>query len=170
MEYPGNIKSILEDHGYDIGRITEKESDSPSGVIISQTPKAGTRKKEGTTVDIVISKGKEKPKVPTLTGMTVSDAKNAIVSAGFQVGNITYGESNVYKGGYVMNQQYTPGSELEKDKTIDLVVAKEPQPEPKPEPSQSDENQNNGGSEQGGENQDSGNQNQSQGENQGEGQ
>ena len=170
MEYPGNIKSILEDHGYELGRVTEKESDSPEGVVISQTPKAGTDKKEGTTVDIVISKGKEKPKVPTLTGMTVSDAKNAIVNAGFQVGNITYGESNVYKGGYVMNQQYTPGSELEKGKTIDLVVAKEHQPEPEPEPNQGGENQNNGGGEQGGETPDPGNQNPGQGENPGEGQ
>ncbi len=119
------IDALLAEYGYKLGSVSYKESDAEEGIIIEQTPSAGSSADEGSRVDIVVSKGKKKPTVPRLTGLSVEAAKSAITSAGFTVGEVIYGESNTYKAGVVMEQQYAEGTELAKGTSINIVVAKE---------------------------------------------
>ena len=66
--------------------------------------------------------------------MSLSEAKKAIVAEGFLVGNITYDYSDVYGNGYVMWQQYSANTEMDKGLPIDLEVSKgEEPPEPMPD-------------------------------------
>lgn len=127
------IDDYLESYGYSLGEVTERESDAEEGTIISQTPSAGRKAKRGSTVDIVVSKGKENPTVPSITGMTLDEAKNVLSGAGFGLGNVSYRESNIYSDGYIMEQQYSPGTKLEKGKSISVVVAKQKQEPVEPE-------------------------------------
>lgn len=150
-----DINAILQEYGYTLGSVTEEESDVEEGVIISQNPKAGSTAKSGSSIDIVVSKGKKKPQVPSLTGMTVDQAKAAIQSAGFTVGNISYGESNIYQGGLVMEQNPAAGSELEAGSAISIVVAKEQEvPQPPADNTNNNGNQQDNNPNAGGENQD----------------
>lgn len=138
------IESLLEQYGYRLGSVDYKESDSPEGIIIEQSPAPGTAAKEGTRVDIVVSKGSSKPKVPRIVGLSLEDAKAKLAQSGFSVGEIIFGESNVYKAGFVMEQQYSEGTELEKGTAINITVAKDRAPEPEPEPEPQPQPEENG--------------------------
>lgn len=121
-----DIEDILEDAGYELGIVKEVSSPEPEGTILEQDPNAGTSADKGTAINVTVSdgKGKEKGTVPSLTGMTLDQARSAIRSAGFEVGNVSYDESNVYGNGYVMWQQYAANTELDRGTTIDIEVSK----------------------------------------------
>ena len=125
MKYD-EVEKYLKKHGYKLGVVKEQTSTESAGTILSQDPEGGSSASKGARVNIVISdgKGKEKANVPSVTGMSLSQAKSAIASAGFTVGNITYDESNVYGNGYVMWQQYAANTQLDKGTSIDIEVSK----------------------------------------------
>ncbi|MBQ0005428.1 MAG: Stk1 family PASTA domain-containing Ser/Thr kinase [Clostridiales bacterium] len=126
-----NIEDYLKDYGYKLGVVKETTSTEPAGTITAQEPAAGSSLDKGSKINITISdgKGKEKGTVPSVTGKSLADAKTAIASAGFRVGNITYEESDAYGNGYVMWQQYAANTQLDKGTTIDIEVSKgSPQP------------------------------------------
>ena len=55
-----------------------------AGDVVSQSPKAGTSLKEGSTVNVVISGGKPNVSVPSLANMTCAQAATALQAAHFQ--------------------------------------------------------------------------------------
>ncbi len=62
-----------------MGNVSEDySSDVVSGHVMKQDPKADSKVKEGTKVNIVLSKGAEEGKVPKLDGMTAKEAEKAI--------------------------------------------------------------------------------------------
>ena len=121
-----DIASLLGQYGFSLGNVTYEESDKyDEGVIVSQNPSAGSNQKSGSSVSLVVSKGKkEKSKVPTLTGLTADQAVQALNDAGLDVGDISYEESNVYGKDYVMWQQYSAGTELKKGTTVSIKISK----------------------------------------------
>lgn len=120
------VEKYLKKYGYKLGVVKEQTSTQAAGTVLSQDPEGGADASKGSRVNIVISdgKGKEKATVPSVTGMSLAQAKAAISNAGFTVGNITYDESNVYGNGYVMWQQYAANTQLDKGTTIDIEVSK----------------------------------------------
>lgn len=120
------VEKYLKKYGYKLGVVKEQTSTQAEGTVLSQDPEGGADASKGSRVNIVISdgKGKEKATVPSVTGMSLAQAKAAIANAGFSVGNITYDESNVYGNGYVMWQQYAANTQLDKGTTIDIEVSK----------------------------------------------
>lgn len=121
-----DAKDVLAKYGYELGNIKETTSTEPKGVILEQTPTAGSSLDKESKIDVVVSdgKGKEKGVVPSVTGLTLEQAKKAIVSAGFSVGSVKYDESNAYGKGYVMWQQYAANTQLDKGTSIDIEVSK----------------------------------------------
>lgn len=120
------ISSILGQYGFTLGNVSYEESDKyDEGIIVSQSPSAGSNQKSGSSVSVVVSKGKkEKSKVPTLTGLTADQAVQALNEEGLEVGDITYEESNVYGKDYVMWQQYSAGTELKKGTSVSIKISK----------------------------------------------
>jgi beta-lactam-binding protein with PASTA domain/tRNA A-37 threonylcarbamoyl transferase component Bud32 len=55
-----------------------------AGDVVSQSPKAGVSKKQGSTITVVLASGKPDVTVPSLTGMTCAQANVALASAHFQ--------------------------------------------------------------------------------------
>lgn len=126
-----DLEKYLKDYGYKVGTVKETTSVEPAGVILEQTPTAGSSLDKESKIDVVVSdgKGKEKSVVPSVTGLNLADAKSEIRSAGFSIGSITYEESNAYGKGYVMWQQYAANTQLDKGTSIDIEVSKgAPQP------------------------------------------
>jgi len=122
-----SISSYLKARNFELGDVNYEKSDSyDKGQIISQTPSANSIKAQGSYVDIVVCSGPktEKASVPTLTGLTVDEAKAEIKDAGFTVGSVTYEESTVYGEGYVMWQEYDPGTKLKAKTSISIKVSK----------------------------------------------
>ena len=137
-----DISATLSQYGFVLGNVTYDESEKyDEGIIINQTPSAGSTSRAGSAINIVVSKGKkEKSKVPTLTGLTADQAVQALNKEGLQVGDISYEESNVYGKDFVMWQQYSAGTELKKGTSVSIKISKGI---PKvPEPQNPDNNEN----------------------------
>lgn len=121
------VEKILEEHGFILGTVTEDYSaEYEKGYIMGQDPGPGTEADKDTAVNIVVSQGKAKPKMPLLLGLTVDQAEAALADQGLVLGIPKYAESNLYEPGQVMEQQYPQGTELEAGTTVDIVIAKSP--------------------------------------------
>ncbi len=130
-----DVENYLKSYGYELGNIKTITSYEKEGMVLEQNPVAGSTLDKESTVDIVVSDGKgtEKAIVPSVTRMSLKDAKKAIQAAGFTVGNITYDYDSTIGKGYVIYQQYQANSQLDKGTSIDLQVSSGPEPEPEPE-------------------------------------
>ena len=121
------IEDILEEYGFTLGTVSEDSSSQyEKGYIMDQDPGPGTSADKDTAINIVVSQGKEKPKMPRLLGLTVDQAEAALNDQGLVLGIPKYAESNLYEPGTVMEQQYQEGTELEEGTTVDIVIAKSP--------------------------------------------
>ena len=131
-----DVAAFLESHGYVLGNVKTETSPEDKGTVLEQTPVAGSTLDKENKVDIVVSDGKgtEKAIVPSVTRMSLEDAKKAIQAAGFTVGNISYDWDESIGKGYVIYQQYQANSQLDKGTAIDLQVSSGPEPAPTPEP------------------------------------
>ncbi len=125
-------RATLEAKGFTLGSVTEEESDSPEGTVISQNPVAGTELESSQAVSVVISKGRSVKEVamPGLLGKSLDSAKAEIESAGLKVGSVTYGYSDDYPSGQVIEQQYSSGTSLEEGTSVGIKVSKGPEPQP----------------------------------------
>jgi eukaryotic-like serine/threonine-protein kinase len=106
--------------------ISEEESPSPQGQVISQSPDAGSEIEPGSTVSIVVSSGEEEEqaRVPNVIGKLRREAVEAIRAAGLQP-SVEEEETDVAgKVGRVTDQFPPPGSELEPGETVTITVGK----------------------------------------------
>lgn len=128
-------RATLEGKGFSLGSITEEESDSPEGTVIRQSPEAGTQAESSQAVSVVISKGRSVKEVamPGLLGKSLDAAKAEIEAAGLKVGSVTYGYSEDYPSGQVIEQQYNSGTSLTEGTSVSIKVSKGPEPQ-QPEP------------------------------------
>ncbi len=112
--------------------VSEEESSSPPGQVIRQSPNAGTKVSQGSTVSIVVAKGKQKVRVPNVIGKERREAVELIREAGlapFVEEEETEVPSQI---GRVVDQFPTPGSEQDPGSEVTLIVGKrasEPFPE-----------------------------------------
>jgi serine/threonine-protein kinase len=108
--------------------VSEEESSSPKGQVISQSPSAGTQVEPGSTVSLVVSSGKEEEeesKVPNVIGKERREAVEAIRAAGLTP-QVEEEETEVSgQVGRVTDQFPPPGSELEPRSTVTITVGKQ---------------------------------------------
>jgi serine/threonine-protein kinase len=105
--------------------VSEEESTSPAGEVISQSPSAGTAIEPGSAVSIVVSAGVQQAKVPTVIGKLRAEAVQAVRDAGLEP-TVEEEETEVAgKVGRAIDQFPPPGSELEPGETVTIVVGKQ---------------------------------------------
>jgi len=105
--------------------ISEEESTTPAGEVISQSPDAGSEVEPGATVAIVVSSGKQQAKVPNVIGKQRSEAVQAVRDAGLEP-TVEEEETEVAgKVGRAIDQFPPPGSELEPNDSVTIVVGKQ---------------------------------------------
>ena len=117
----------LTDAGLALGAVTDAYSeDVPPGQIISQSVAAGTSLAHDSTVDVVLSKGREPRTVPTLTGKGASAAKSSIEALGL-VASPTEAYSDTVPEGQVISQQTREGSTVYRGDSVSYTVSKGPE-------------------------------------------
>ena len=83
----------------------------------------------GSTIDLVISKGKEHISMPNVMGLSKENAESILSKNGLEIANILEEESDEPKGS-VIRQNPKPGDEVELAAKIDLIISSGPkQPE-----------------------------------------
>lgn len=119
---------LLESYGYAKGGVSEEYSEMPIGVIIRQSPKAGDKVEDGTSVSMVVSLGEEvyTTTVPNMIGLDVDQAKEALEREGLALGNIDYAPSNTFPMNLVIGQSFSPGDSVDSGTPIDLTISAGP--------------------------------------------
>jgi serine/threonine-protein kinase len=115
----------LVQKGFDRDRIEVKrvESERTPGIVIDQTPAAGSKKPKTATITLTIAKEKETVAVPDLTGKTVAEAKQILEAEGLVLGAQTPVESAATPG-TIVGQTLQAGQEVAAGSTVNVDVAK----------------------------------------------
>jgi serine/threonine-protein kinase len=101
------------------------------GRVIESTPPEGSTARKGSTVTLVVSRGKERAAVPEVVGRPRDEAERLLQDAGFKT-SVSEQESEDEDPGTVLEQDPAAGTEVAKGGTVALVVAKEPAEVPVP--------------------------------------
>lgn len=115
-------KNTLSGAGLNVTVTTDYSDSVAQGNVISQDPSAGTKVDAGTNVNIVVSLGSRPVSVPSVVGVSESNARQMIASAGLTVGTVTYREDSA-PAGQVISCDPGVGSSVSRGSTVNLVVS-----------------------------------------------
>lgn len=113
---------ILTDAGFEV-QIDLVDNDlAPEDTVLSQTPSAGTRLKQGDTVTLGVSNGPGEATIPEVAGNDVATATATLSDAGFRVATRERASSDV-GAGLVIRTVPGEGTSQRKDSLVTLVVS-----------------------------------------------
>ena len=116
-------QSTLRADGLTLGeQIQEPSEKVPAGSIISQTPEDANEVEKGSAVDVVVSTGVEETVVPTLVGLSIDEARQALREADLKLGNTTQVPSREPRG-TVTKVEPKEGKSLEVGESVDVRYA-----------------------------------------------
>jgi serine/threonine-protein kinase len=116
-----SAESLLTGAGLEVA-VQERESEEPEDDVISQDPGAGSEVDRGTTVTITVSTGIEKVSVPNVVGLSRRDAVQQLRSVGLAAQPREADVTDPAQDGLVTDQRPAAGIEIEKGKTVVLIV------------------------------------------------
>ena len=114
---------MLDDANLKYNREYESSDTVAEGTVIRQDPEAGTMAKEGDTVTIVVSQGKEAVQVPDLKNHTQEEAQKLLTDKGLVVGTINSDYSDTVPEGSVIDQSEQPGKTVYTGTTVNFTVS-----------------------------------------------
>ena len=121
--------SLLEKEGFVVNVVESYDPQVEKGIVISQSPEAGTTASAGSSITIRVSQGAEdnKVRVPDVMGMEEMDATVSLTESGLTVGNVTQTthEDDTLTG-KVCYQSYSVGSYVDKGTSVDLRISTGP--------------------------------------------
>lgn len=132
-----DAKVQLQNAGLKVGQVEEIYDDKyEKDIVISQNPHFGTQVKKGSSVDLMVSKGKapEKVVMPDLTGLTLEEAREKLEQNKLLVGEVKREESNEYFADQVISQDIPPGVLVDEQSSVAVVLSKGPGPVSKVKP------------------------------------
>ena len=115
-----------------VANVVERRNEVEKGQVLSQSPDAGTRVDQGSTVTIEVSTGPEKVTVPNVIGRLRSNAAAALHAKGFAVAVNEQPVDVESQDGRVIDQFPTPGSPQTKGTTVTITVGSFTAPTPPP--------------------------------------
>ena len=103
---------------------SEEPSDRPAGEVIGQSPNAGTSVDPGSTVTLTVSSGPEETRVrvPSLVGLTQSDAESDLTTAGLVASVQTEATTIEPQDGRVISQSPASGTQVADGSTVVITV------------------------------------------------
>ncbi len=99
-------------------------SSAPTGTVLGQTPRAGARVQEGTTVTLRVSTGPLEVDVPDVTGLNEAAARFELESAGFRVQVVEQPTDDSAEDGMVVSQSPSGGSSARENAVVTITVAR----------------------------------------------
>lgn len=116
----------LQQLGLKVGRVREvRNSAIPSGAVIGTSPAAKAILEKGREVNIELSQGSDAAPsgMPSLVGMSLSQAKSEIRKLDLSLGNLTYKKDPKSLPNTVLSQSPSAGAGY-KGRSVDLVITK----------------------------------------------
>ena len=128
-----SAESALQGLGFGVAR-ANVESDEPAGIVVGQSPGAGSEASKGSTVTLQVSEGPQTSEVPDVTSQDVASARAQLQSSGFRTNVVREDTEDISLDGLVISQDPPGGSELEPGETVTLVVGRFVEPADEEEP------------------------------------
>jgi len=129
----------IENAGFELGEVTQRQTDEPPGAVIESRPRSGERVTVPATVDLVVSAGPTSISMPNLVGRTYPEARRTIESLGLKVGRVTVDSMSLQPVDRVSSQTPEAGRTVGSGTQVSLSVAGKaavPEPTPVPTPPQ----------------------------------
>lgn len=117
--------SELADLGLDL-KVEREEfnEDIPEDRVINSSPAGGGRISPDGTVEVTISKGKERYIVPTLQGLKLEIAEGLITDNKLVVGEVIEEFSSEFPKGFIMRSSPVAGERIKRDSQVTLYISK----------------------------------------------
>lgn len=115
-------QAALEEKGFEVELEERYGNAVKPGTVMEQSPKAGEKRKQGSTIYLTISKGAELKTVPEIIGMSLSKAENLLKDEGYTIGKITKKFDSSKTVGIVLEQFPKAMDKAPKGSKINLVV------------------------------------------------
>lgn len=116
---------LIEEAGFTVGRVEGRESDTEElDTVLEQNPRGGSQAPKGSAINLIISSAGDTQEIPDVTGKTQAEAKTMLTVAGFKLGLVTEEASDTVEEGKVISQDPLPGSNAEKNTTVNIVISK----------------------------------------------
>ena len=101
----------------------EETSNQAEGTVISQDPENGTQVPKNSTITYVKSSGPAMAEVPSVDGLYIDEAKQAVKAAGFTNVQITKENSSDVELGYAVSVSPAVGEKVTVDTTVTITIS-----------------------------------------------
>lgn len=126
MDYDSQVRNNNSYAGDYLFYVTMEYSDTvEKGKIIRQTPEAGEVIEEGSTIDLVVSRGPQMVEMPNVAGFTRDGAEQQLAQVGLNASFYPIYNDGSYVSGCVAYCSEEPGAMVEVGSTIIVYMAAE---------------------------------------------
>lgn len=115
--------TTLEDAGLDVVPVAEETSTVDANVVWKQIPAPGEQVSDGDTVQVIYNPSNVPVPVPRLAGLTVEQARLALLDLGLTIGTITMQNDPTVPENTIIATSPSEGDEVLGGATIDLIVS-----------------------------------------------
>lgn len=115
-------QKILADRNFEV-QLEERYADKEKpGTVMAQEPEPQSKRREGSKVVLIISKGAELVEVPDFKAMSMVKLEQQLQAAGFTLGKVSKKYDKEANIGTVLTQNPQAGSKVPKGSSIDVVI------------------------------------------------
>ena len=115
--------TTLKDLGFEVVPVAEETTTVDTNIVWKQVPLPGEEIKEGETVTIVYNPSNAPMAVPNLTGLTIDQARTALLNLGLTIGVITPQNDPTAPADTIIASVPKAGDQVLGGATIDLTVS-----------------------------------------------
>jgi serine/threonine-protein kinase len=118
-------KQELASLGFNVD-ITAKDfsEDVDKGLVMQSVPGGGGHLPKGSTVHLIISKGKERILIPQVAGLAADAATALIINSGLKIGNTSESFDSKIAKGLIAATNPVLGTPVRRNSIVDLVISK----------------------------------------------
>lgn len=121
-----DAESALNRVGLEVREVRQEYSEEYNeGMVMRQDPEPEVEVPVGTAISITISRGEENKPVtmPDIRGENQYDGMRTLNDLGLSVGQVSSENSDTYAEGQIIRQSVTPGTDVNPQTRIDLVIS-----------------------------------------------
>ena len=118
-----SAESALQGAGFAVAR-EDVDAEEPEGVVVGQSPAAGTQQAKGSVITLQVSRGPQTSQVPDVTSLSEEDATAQLGQSGFEVQTVEEIVDTEDLDGRVLSQDPEGGTEADQGTIVVIVVGR----------------------------------------------
>jgi serine/threonine-protein kinase len=124
-EQYSTARATLTQAKFQVSKVTLADR-RPPGIVISESPAAGTKADKGSTVTLSVSTGPGDISIPTVQGLSEAAAKRTLTRSGLRVGTVLPRASNQFAAGQATGTTPAVGQDVPHGYAVTLFISSGP--------------------------------------------